>query len=250
MEIWQMLLLMIVGSVAGFVNVMAGGGSLLTMPVMIFMGMNGPVANGTNRVALTAQNISAVIGFLRKDLSEFKLSLTLSACALPGAEAGAYLGTKLDGVWFNRVLAGVMVAVIILMALKKRNKTDMQQCGKVSRLRVVIAHVLMVAVGVYGGFIQAGVGFILMAILHRVLGLDLVRVNMHKVFIVGIYMIVALAIFAYRGNVVWSAGLFLAVGNATGAWIGTHFAVKKGEGIIKIVLYIALVAMAIKLALT
>jgi len=80
-----------------------------------------------------------------------------------------------------------------------------------------------------------------------VLGLDLVRVNMHKVFIVGVYTIAALTIFACRGNVVWIAGLFLAVGNSVGAWVSTHFAVKKGEHIIRIVLYIALVAMVIKL---
>ncbi len=220
------------------------------MPIMIFMGMPGPVANGTNRIAVVAESINAVIGFFRKGFSEFKLSLTLSACALPGAIAGAYLGTKLNGVWFNRVLACVMLAVMILMALKNR-KTQVTRHGeKVSRRRVIAAHVLMVAAGFYGGFIQAGVGFILMAILHRVLGLDLVRVNMHKVFIVGVYTIAALGIFAWRGNVLWLAGLILAVGNSIGAWVGTHFAVKKGERIIKIVLYIALIAMVVKLILS
>jgi len=247
MDIWQLLLLALVGILAGFVNVMAGGGSLLTMSIMVFMGMPGPVANGTNRVAISAQNISSVVGFFRKGFSEFKLSLTLSACALPGAAAGAYWGTKLDGVWFNRVLACVMIAVMILMAMRKRKAEIARPVGEISRRRVIAAHVLMVAVGVYGGFIQAGVGFILMFILHRVLGLDLVRVNMHKVFIVGVYTIAALTIFACRGNVVWIAGLFLAVGNSVGAWVSTHFAVKKGEHIIRIVLYIALVAMVIKL---
>jgi hypothetical protein len=136
---------------------------------------------------------------------------------------------------------------MILMAMKKRKTENTQPVKEVSRRRVIAAHVLMVVAGFYGGFIQAGVGFILMAILHRVLGLDLVRVNMHKVFIVGVYTLVALAIFAYRGNVVWFAGLFLAVGNSVGAWVATHFAVKKGERIIRIVLYVALIAMVVKL---
>ena len=135
------------------------------------------------------------------------------------------------------------------MGLKKRKADSGQTGGEVSRRRVIAAHVLMAAAGVYGGFIQAGVGFIIMAILHRVLGLDLVRVNMHKVFIVGVYTIAALTIFAWRGNVVWVAGLFLAVGNSVGALVGTHLAVKKGERIIRIVLYVALIAMVVKLVL-
>ena len=77
MEVWEMTALMIAGCFAGFINVMAGGGSLLTLPIMVFMGLPGPVANGTNRVAIEAQNISAVVGFFRKGFSDFKLSLTL-----------------------------------------------------------------------------------------------------------------------------------------------------------------------------
>jgi uncharacterized membrane protein YfcA len=108
----------------------------------------------------------------------------------------------------------------------------------------------MVAAGFYGGFIQAGVGFILMAVLHGVLGLDLVRVNMHKVFIVGFYTLAALLIFAIRGQVLWSAGLMLAVGNALGGWLATRLALKRGEGLIRWILYVALVVMAIKLLLS
>jgi hypothetical protein len=107
----------------------------------------------------------------------------------------------------------------------------------------------MVAAGFYGGFIQAGVGFILMAILHGVLGLDLVRVNMHKVLVVGIYTLAALIIFAVRGQVLWSVGLVLAIGNALGGWIATRLALKKGEGLIRWILYVTLVVMAIKLVL-
>jgi len=161
---------------------------------------------------------------------------------------GAYLGTKLGGVWFNRVLAAIMVVVMILMAKreKKSQKKNKQDEG-ISKQRKVAAHGLMVLAGFYGGFIQAGVGFIMMAILHRVLKLDLVRVNMHKVFIVGVYTIVALIVFASKGQVVWLAGVLLAVGNATGGWIGTKLAIGKGEKLIRIVLYVVLIAMAVKL---
>lgn len=248
MEIWQSLLLAGVGCIAGFLNVIAGGGSLLTMPVMVMLGMDGMVANGTNRVAILAQNLSATIEFFKKGFSDLKLSLSLSLCALPGTVLGAYLGTKLGGVWFNRILAGIMIAVLILMARKPKSDTVIDK--SVTRGNVILAHGLMLAAGFYGGFIQAGVGFIFMAILHKVLRLDLVRVNMHKVFITGVYTLLALAIFASQNQVIWLAGVYLALGNAIGGWVGAHIAVEKGEKVIRVILNIVLIAMAIKLLLS
>ena len=251
MELWQGVVLSLAGCIAGFLNVMAGGGSLITMPILVFMGEDGTVANGTNRVAILVQNLVATAGFAERGLSDFKLSLSLGLCALPGAILGAYVGTRIGGVWFNRILAGVLLLVVLLMLRKKKRssapgneKSDQRRGG-----RVVPAHLWMAAAGFYGGFIQAGVGFILMAVLHGVLGLDLVRVNMHKVLIVGIYTLAALVIFAIRGQVLWSAGLVLAIGNALGGWIATRLALKKGEGLIRWILYVTLVVMAIKLVL-
>jgi uncharacterized membrane protein YfcA len=251
MELWQVILLTLTGCVAGFLNVMAGGGSLLSMPVLVFIGMKGPLANGTNRIAILAQNVTATSGFFRQGFSDFKLSLSLSLCALPGAALGAYLGTKLGGVWFNRVLACVMVSVMILMWKRKKGRpAENKREIKATPKRVLAAHLLMVGAGIYGGFIQAGVGFILMAVLHRVLGLDLVRVNMHKVFIVGVYTLLALFIFASKGQVVWSGGCFLAIGTAAGGWVAARVAIKEGEGLIRLILNVVLVAMALKLLLT
>lgn len=250
MPTWEWLVLVLVGCSAGFLNVMAGGGSLISMPVLVLMGMDGPVANGTNRVAILVQNISATGGFFRQGFSDFKLSLSLALCALPGAALGAYLGTRVGGALFNRILAGVMVAVMVLMARRKRDTQQIEGSAALRPKRVVAAHILMVGAGIYGGFIQAGVGFILMAILHRVLGLDLIRVNMHKVFIVGTYTLAALFIFASKGEVDWIAGAILAVGNAAGGWVATILAIKKGEKLIRIILYILLAVMAMKLVLS
>ncbi len=249
MEAHHLALLTAVGTVAGFLNVMAGGGTLLTLPAMVFLGLSGPAANGTNRVAILLQNITAVTGFRKKGFSDFKLSLSLALCALPGAAAGAWFGTKLEGVWFNRVLAAIMVAVLILMARKKKSAKTVEVSPAGPR-RLLLGHVLIVGAGLYGGFIQAGVGFILMPILHRVMGFDLVRVNMHKVFIVGVYTIAALAIFAWRGHVLWIPGLALALGNSAGAWIGAHVSVKKGDKTIRLIFSIAVAVLAAKLLLS
>ena len=251
MEPWQLILLATLGIVAGMLNVIAGGGSLLTLPTMILMGMPEAVANGTNRVAILAQNVTAVSAFRKKGFSDFRLSLTLGLFALPGAVAGAWCGALIRGDIFNRILAGVMIGVVILMALKRRKKKNRSELTEsapaVTRTRLIAGHLCMIAVGFYGGFIQAGVGFLLMAALHQVMGLDLVRVNMHKVFVVGVFTVAALTVYLLNGKVWWIPGLCLAVGNSLGGWIGSHLTISKGEGFIRLVLYAALVAMAVKL---
>lgn len=246
MEVWQYILLGLVGLASGFLNVMAGGGSLLTVPVMIFLGLPGPVANGTNRIAILAQNVTAVVTFFRKGYSNFRLSLTLSLCAIPGAIAGAYAGTRLEGVWFNRTLAIIMLGVMLIMAFDKKNKVEAAETGE-QPANIVAGHVLMVLVGAYGGFIQVGVGFIAMAVLHKVMRLNLVVVNMHKVFIVMTYTIAALIVFASQVEILWLLGLCLAIGYSIGGWLGVHLQISKGERLIRIVLNVVLTIFIIKL---
>ena len=247
MELWQIIVLALVGVVAGWLNVMAGGGSLLTVPVMLFMGVPGPVANGTNRIAILAQNITAVTAFRRRGFADFRLSFSLSAAAALGALGGASVGVHLEGEWFDRVLAIVMVGVMILMAT---GHDKVKPVGGDARPKnLLLCHLLMVGAGFWGGFIQIGVGFILMPILHRVMGLDLVRVNMHKVFVVLVFTIVALAVFASQLELLWWTGVGLAVGNSIGGWIGAHTTITHGEKLIRRVLYVALSAFIIKLLL-
>jgi uncharacterized membrane protein YfcA len=241
----QIFILAMVGVVAGWLNVMAGGGSLLTVPVMLFMGVPGPVANGTNRIAILAQNITAVTTFRRRGYSDFKLGMSLAAAASLGAIGGASIGVHLGGEWFDRVLALVMVGVMLLMATGHDKVKPTSTDAKAKNL--LAGHVLMVGAGLWGGFIQVGVGFILMPILHRILGLDLVRVNMYKVFVVLVYTIVALIIFASQLELLWWTGLGLAVGNSIGGWLGAHTTISHGETLIRRVLYIALSIFIIKL---
>ena len=174
------------------------------------------------------------------------MSLTLAACALPGAVLGAFAGTRLEGVWFNRVLAVIMIGVLLVMALGG-NRKNPAAAGEPSRRQLFWGHICMVGVGLYGGFIQLGVGFIIMPVLHRVMGLDLVRTNMHKVFIVMSYTVVALVVFASQVEMLWIAGLALAIGNSLGGWIATNVQVDRGEGIINLVLNTVLVVFIIKL---
>ncbi|MFK7976199.1 MAG: sulfite exporter TauE/SafE family protein [Halioglobus sp.] len=246
LELWQIALLVSVGVVAGFLNVMAGGGSLLTVPVMVFLGVPGPVANGTNRIAILAQNITAIATFARKGFKDFKLSLTLALCALPGAAVGALAGAQLDGVWFNRALAIIMIAVMLVMHFDRGPK-EVAANYRPNRTQLRNGHILMVLAGFWGGFIQLGVGFIIMPILNRVMGLDLVRTNMHKVFIVAMYTLVALTVFASQLELLWAVGIALAVGNSIGGYLGAHFTIAKGERLIRIVLNVVLCCFIAKL---
>jgi len=245
MELWPLFALAGLGLVAGILNVMAGGGSLLTMPAMIFFGFDPALANGTNRVALVAQNVTAVGTFAKLGVGDRRLSLSMAACTIPGAVAGAWAAVVIDPLWFKRALAVVMVGVLVVTLRKPKRAAGMD--GHASRAGRVWAHLGMLAVGAYGGFIQAGVGFIIMALLRATLRLDLVRINAHKVFVVGVYMLPSLLVFALQGQVDWLAGGVLAVGTTIGAIIATRLQVKKGEGIVRVVFAVAVVAMAVRL---
>ena len=245
MEIWHYAILFLIGIMVGFVNVMAGGGSLLTLPVMLFLGVPAPVANGTNRIAILAQMATAVVAFFRKGYSDFKLSLTLALAAVPGAVAGALVAVRLEGVLFNRILAVIMLVVMLVMATQKQ--TPEYSGAPPGKPRLVLAHVLMAVLGIYGGFIQVGAGFLFMPILYKTLGLDLVRVNMHKSFIITVYTTAALLVFAWQVELFWILGLTLAAGTSIGAWLSAHVQVAQGERIIRLALNTVLALIIVKL---
>lgn len=242
-EIYQLIILFAVGALAGFINVMAGGGSSITLPTLIFMGLDSAIANGTNRIALIIQNIFAITSFRQQKVHRFRQSLKLAVWTLPGAVIGAIAAVKITDAWFQRILGMVMIGIILSLFVSPINKVKKERDER----RNWLIYPAMFGIGFYGGFIQVGVGFLLMASLYHILRMNLVFVNMHKVFIVFIYTIPALAIFILTGNVDWGLGLSLAAGNAFGAWWSARVAVRGGEKIIRIALSIAILIMAMKL---
>lgn len=243
-EITSILILFAAGTIAGFINVMAGGGSSITLPILIFLGLDATVANGTNRIAILIQNISAIKSFKNEQYSEFKISFKMALFALPGAIVGALFAVRISGELFEKILAIVMIGIIISMIVpKKKHNTDNDSEQKTSWA----VYLAMFGIGFYGGFIQVGVGFLLMAALQYLMRINLVLVNMHKVFIILIYTFPALIIFIATDNVNWALGLTLAAGNALGAWWAAKMAVKKGEKLIKGILIAAIFLMSLKL---
>jgi len=239
----SLLILFGVGLIAGFINVNAGGGSTLTLPTLIFLGLDSALANGTNRIAIFIQNISAVYSFKKEKYQQFDISLKLSLLTLPGSIVGALLAVHLSDAVFQKILGIVMIGIILSMIIPQKKISYSGNNTKIP----FSAYIAMFGIGFYGGFIQVGVGFILMAALQRLMKLNLVYVNMHKVFIVLIYTIPVLLIFIFTNNVNWVFGIALAIGNATGAWWAAKFAVRKGERIIKIILVVSVFIMSLKL---
>ncbi len=241
----KLLLLFCAGLFAGFCNIMAGGGSLLTLPALIFLGLPASVANGTNRVAILVQNIFATARFRQGGHFYWKAGLILTIPAVVGASLGSLLAVRIPDELFKKILAGVMVASLATVLMNKSRTLEKIQDVKIKHyLPLILAFFF---VGIYGGVIQAGVGFLVILTLSLVPHISLVQLNSLKILIILVYMIPSLLIFMAHGKVDWIYGLILAAGNGLGGWLGAHVAIKKGDRIIKIVFSAAVFVMALKL---
>ncbi|MBU4311876.1 MAG: sulfite exporter TauE/SafE family protein [Candidatus Omnitrophica bacterium] len=243
----KLILIFFAGIIASFINVNAGGGSLLTLPALIFMGLPSAVANGTNRIAILVGAISATRKFKNKGIFDWRFGLELAIPALIGAIIGANIAINIPDRLFNTILSCVMILVVTVIILdpQKRMKKAFEETTKAKKF---IAGVAFFFVGFYGGFIQLGVGFLIMATLTLITGLSLVRINALKVFVVLIYTVFSLAIFVFNGKINLPVGIALSAGHAIGAHLGATFAVKKGDKWIRIILAIAVTVMALKLS--
>ncbi|MHC4937812.1 MAG: sulfite exporter TauE/SafE family protein [Planctomycetota bacterium] len=210
-------LLVLAGLGAGFINTLAGGGSALALPALEMVTASASIANGTNRIAILLQNVAGTHGF--GETLDRPRAFRLAVPMLIGGVAGAWVATMLSP-GSMRVALSVAVALVAVSAVVKPPRT--------APLEGWTVDAGMLVCGFYAGFVQAGVGFLLLAVLAGGLRLDLVRANAIKVFIVLLATIPVLAIFALRGQVAWLPGIVLAAGNMSGAAIASRMAVKKG----------------------
>lgn len=243
---FDLFLLVVVGFIAGCINVVAGGGSLLTLPALIFLGLPPNIANGTNRIAIIIQNIFAVSGFKSKGVSAFPYSIYLALSATLGAIIGAQFAVDIKGELFNKILAVIMVVIVIYMVFKPKMTTQ-ELIERITGKHFWLGIFVFFFVGIYGGFIQAGVGFIMLLALSSINRFSLVKSNAIKVFVALIYSLAAVAVFLYNDMINWKYGLILSLGNASGGWFMSRFSVKRGDGFVRVILVIIVTVMAIKL---
>ncbi|SHK41560.1 hypothetical protein SAMN05216369_1932 [Marinobacter antarcticus] len=215
----EVVALLALGGIAGFINVLSAGGSMLTLPLLMFLGLPPQVANGTNRVAIILQSTTAVAGFRRLGHGNLRVSLHLAVPAVLGSLLGAWIATWVSDAIFELVLIIAMIGASVFMLLPQP-KLDTNPLTS-ERLGPVI-YTAMFLIGVYGGFIQVGVGALFLVVLYRMLRIDLRQVNVFKVSIILLYTVPALLIFAVNGQVRWGMGLILALGNITGAFVAVR----------------------------
>lgn len=246
MDWYHYLAIIGVGLLAGFINTLAGSGSLLTLPLLMFLGLPANVANGTNRIAILLQNVVGVSSFRHQKVLSFRAGLQLGIPAVAGSLVGAIVAVQFNEEIMSKVIGFLLIFMFFLILYKpgrwiKEHKN--QFSGRPGWLRVLIFFLI----GAYGGFIQAGVGFFLLAGLVLGAGLDLVKANAVKVFIVLLYTPFALGIFMYHGQVNYFLGLILAIGNMLGAYVGSRVAVSWGPRFVRIILMLAVFVSSLKL---
>jgi uncharacterized protein len=241
--IWKLLLLTFGGMFAGYINIIAGGGSLLTIPLLIFVGLPTGIANGTNRVGIFLQNVSAVWRLNSKQLIKWRLSISFILPVVFGSGVGAYLATIMNPEAFD-----IAVGILMLLILSTLFLNPEQWKNKVDTIKLHWWRFpVFFLIGIYGGFLQAGVGFLLLAALVPGLGFNIVSANAMKLLLTLYFTAIAIVIFLIQDQIVWIAGLFLAAGNIIGSFAGIKFLLKINPNVIRWIIIIAVLATAGKL---
>jgi uncharacterized membrane protein YfcA len=239
-------LIVAAGFAAGFINTLAGSGSLITLPLLIFAGFPATVANGTNRVAVFLQTIVAVHRFHKSGTLDLRRGLQLTVPAIFGAVLGAQIAVNLNERVMETVI-GVLMAVMLVIVLLRPKRWLAGRPEMLAHRPGWLQVLVFFLIGIYGGFIQAGVGIFLLAGLVLGAGYELVRANAIKNLAVMVFTFFALFVFVLNDQVEWLPGLVLAAGNMLGAWVAARMAVEKGAGFVRWTLIAVIVVSAIVL---
>ncbi len=233
------------GVAAGFINTIAGGGSLLTLPALMLTGLPADVANGSNRLGIVSQSLSGVVGFDRGGaLDRSGIAAVLIPTGI-GSLAGAVAAAHVPPVVLEYVLLGTMILIAAVMAL--RPQAINADAGSKPRWQTHRGRAIggLFLAGLYGGFVQAGVGFVLLTILGGVLRYDVARANALKLVCTFVFGAVALAVFIVFNQVAWAPAALLAVATFAGSQLGVRFALRVHHGVLRWIILAAVVAMSV-----
>jgi len=246
MEWYYYPAIIIAGIAAGFINTLAGSGSLITLSLLLMMGVPANVANGSNRVGILMQNMVATYSFHSKQVLDWRGGVILSIPTIFGTILGAQIAVSMDEQMMRRTIGALMVFMLIIIIAKPKRWLEGTR-EKFDQNPTILQLVIFFFIGVYTGFIQAGVGIFLLAGLVLGAGYNLVRANAVKILINLISTVFALAVFIYNDQVWWSIGLMLAIGNSLGGWVAAHLAVEKGAEFVRYVLIAVVTGSALHL---
>lgn len=242
------LWLVLAGLVAGYVNAMAGAGSLLTLPALIFSGLDANAANATNRIAVLFQTMATSYTYRRAGVSLKTRDLWVCLPAAAGAVVGAFAATLLSRTQMQLSIALVMAGMLPMLWFPKSTHVSVLRSGYIDFSWT--GALIFFGIGVYIGFIQAAAGILILLYLGVVRGISLVYSNALKVVMSMLLTMIALGVFALAHMTLdLTRGLLLAASSALGGVLGARMAVSRGEGLVRTVLTLSIVASAIKLAL-
>jgi uncharacterized membrane protein YfcA len=239
----EIIILIVSGFFVGFINTLAGGGSVISLSVLMLMGLPAPVANGTNRIAIAIQTLTAVGSFKQQKVLDYKKGFKLAIPATVGSIIGAWIAVDINEEILERAMAVIMLMMLVFMVYNPRKFLFGRQ-ELVDRKVTVSQVVIFFLIGIYGGFIHMGVGYFLLAALVVSGGYDLVKANAVKVFIVLIYVVISFLVFIWNDQVWWKYGLIMTLGNIFGAYIASRLAVEKGVVFVKWVIVVVILLMS------
>lgn len=224
---------MLVGTIGGIFTTLAGGGSLVVIPALIFLGINPGSANAANRFGILVACLTGIYNFKKKGYLNINIGLILGLPAAVGSIIGSNLVISLPDSIFNKVLITVMILMVGLISGKSITEVDSRKIY-LSGTRTFFLALIFFIIGIYGGFIQAGVGIIIMVTLSLLTGYSLVEINSIKVFVIALYLIPSLFVFVKREEINWTYNLALFIGNYSGAYLGTFFSFLADSMLIKL----------------
>lgn len=239
---------MIVGAgfLAGFINTLAGSGSIITVPLLMFLGLPATIANGTNRIMILLTNVVGVASFRQQKVFKLRENFWLALPAIAGAIIGALVAVDINEEIMTKIIGGLMVFLLFTIIYNPKKWLKEIEAEAKAKFKFW-QYLVMFFVGLYGGFIQIGVGVFILSGLVLSCGFNIVKANAVKLFIILIYTVFALGIFIYNDQVNFVAGLLLAAGSMTGSFIATRVAVEWGPKFVRIILITVVVAAIIKL---
>lgn len=240
------ILLIFVGVLVGFINTLAGGGSSVLYPILIFMGMPIHMAIGTSRVGFVSQGIFSLAGFKSKGIFLFPFNLYVALSAMVGGLIGAWISLQTSAQNLTKILAVIMILIAIIMIVQSKIK-KFNLPERITGKWLWISFIVYFFIGMYGGFIQAGMGFMIILAGTLINRFNLAQANSIKALIVLILTIPTLYMFAVKGHVHWQAGFAIAIGTAVGSWLTSRWSVKVNDKYVRYIITVIIVSLAVKL---
>ena len=231
-------LLLITGFIAGIINTLAGGGSNLTLPALMVMGMPADIANATNRVGVILQSITGILGFKKaKKLDSSDIVPVLIPTLLGGA-VGSVIASFAPSELLKPLLLSAMIGMTLIILIRPGIVSPPAGTIPFKIREKPSAWIALFIAGIYGGFVQAGVGFILIGALAGTLRYDLVRTNALKMVCTVAFTTLAISVFIWNDQILWIPGLILGLGTMLGSHVAVKFAIKANPNTLKWFLFV------------